>query len=67
MISFGRTGVFSHLFVAAATTFSLWTIIEYRADMRSAKLATVLLAFSLLSTIAFVGLVVMPYSDIVFR
>ncbi|MFC4762434.1 hypothetical protein [Dyella koreensis] len=67
LISFGRFGVFLYLIVAVAVAIGLWVFIKYRGGARNAKTATLLLIFSLVSTIAFAGLVVMPYSDIVSR
>jgi len=67
MISFGRTGALLYLVAAAAIALGLWTFIKHRGGMKNAKLATLLLTFSLLSTITFAGLIAMPYSDVVSR
>jgi hypothetical protein len=41
--------------------------IKLRGGVRNAKMAALLLIFSLVSTLAFVSLIVMPYSDVVSR
>ena len=67
LVSFGRFGVFLYLIVAVAVAIGLWAFIRHQGGARNAKTAALLLMFSLVSTIAFAGLVVMPYSDIVSR
>jgi hypothetical protein len=67
MISFGRFGVLLYMVVAIAMATGLWLFIKLRGGVRNAKMAMLLLIFSLVSTLAFVSLIVMPYSDVVSR
>lgn len=67
MISFGRVGVLLYLVVAIAMAIGLGVFIKLRGGVKNAKMAMLLLIFSLVSTLTLVGLIVMPYSDIVAR
>jgi hypothetical protein len=67
MISFGRLGVLLYLVVAMAIAIGLWIFIQLRGGVRNAKVALLLLTISLMSTLALIGLIVMPYSDVVSR
>lgn len=67
MISFGRLGVWVYLMAAVAVAGFLTGVIKSRGGVRKARVAMVLLVFSLLSTLAFVCLIAMPFSDVVSR
>jgi hypothetical protein len=67
MISFGSLGVLLYLVAAIAMAVGLWVFIKLRGGVRNAKMAMLLLIFLLVNTVAFVGLIVMPYSDVVSR
>ena len=67
MISFGKPGVLLYLTIAFVSAIGLWVFIKRRGGVRNSKLAALLLIFSLASTLAFIGLLVMPYSDVVSR
>lgn len=67
LISFGKLGVLLYLIVAMIVTIGLLAFIKYRGGASNAKMAILLLVFSLVSTIAFFALIIMPYSDVVFR
>jgi hypothetical protein len=65
MISFGRLGVLIYLVVAAAMAIGLCVFVRIRGGVEKAKVAALLLVFSLANTLIFISLLVMPYSDIV--
>ena len=67
LVSFGRLGVLLYFVVAIATATGLWAFIKHRGGARNAKTAMVLLVFSLVSSLAFTALIIMPYSDVVSR